>query len=146
MDLVTLYLPKNYYVTVSLLQYMILSLFNVHNSLTYTEALQLSGIKKELFDYNLRFLLSQNPAQSFLLKANHKTPMFELHEEMRLNLQFVSAQLKRSFVPSTKFKDITKDDKTDPNSPNKHLMTERALVIDAMIMKIMKVHFAMLTG
>ncbi len=126
---------------VTLHQFAILALFETFPQLAYEEAMRQTGLTKVCFDAALKGLLSPTVANSVLLKQDHRTPVFQEKELLRLNPEFVSAHIKRSFVPAgSGEKQATKKPAAESNSgENESIAKERMYATDALLMKIMKV-------
>lgn len=136
MEVLALYLPKIYNFTFTLPQYAILFLFNEHEALTYEAIQKITEIPKESLNFHLRQMLSQTISNSLILKQNTKTPTCTDKEILRLNPDFVSIYLKKSFVPINTKKVTKKDEKVDEAQ---NVIKERIFATEAAIMKIMKV-------
>eukprot|EP01022_Parablepharisma_sp_SALTPOND_P004580 TRINITY_DN120587_c0_g1_i1.p4 TRINITY_DN120587_c0_g1~~TRINITY_DN120587_c0_g1_i1.p4 ORF type:complete len:369 (-),score=42.98 TRINITY_DN120587_c0_g1_i1:251-1357(-) len=140
-EIVTLYLSKTYYLTVTLYQFAILSLLEQDEELAYEDVKARTGMKKSVLDQHLRGLLNPNKTNSFILKENHQTPICQEKERLKLNPNFASVQLKRSFVPAMTGNKEPSKEKMKGNSEAENIMKERMCITEALIMKIMKVYF-----
>lgn len=128
---------KPYGFTTSVYQAAILMLFNTNSSLTIKEIEEKANLSEKDLAFNLKDLF--NPKQMVLKKDNFKTPKITPEENVRVNEDFKNPSLKINFIPK---KSIVKENANDQTelgkSVDEEIRQERAFVLEAMIVKIMK--------
>eukprot|EP00826_Nyctotherus_ovalis_P008782 TRINITY_DN12283_c0_g2_i1.p1 TRINITY_DN12283_c0_g2~~TRINITY_DN12283_c0_g2_i1.p1 ORF type:complete len:321 (+),score=95.20 TRINITY_DN12283_c0_g2_i1:117-965(+) len=137
-ELFALYLPKKYILQVTLYQFVVLSTLGT-GEVSYEELRTRCGMKRNVLDHQLRGLFSQVATHSLVLKQNFKTPLCDDKELLKLNEEFTSVQLRRSFIP-TKLMAKSESKKVDvEDNEARSIAKERMYVTESLIMKIMKV-------
>ncbi len=84
-----------------------------------------------------------NPKLRVLLKDNLKKPDFTSTENIKVNVDFSSNNLKCNFIPTVSHKRKTPGSEKTANEldEEKEIRMERQNIIDAVIVRIMKVDF-----
>ncbi len=85
----------------------------------------------------LRFLC--NPKMKILAKENMKTPQFQPGEKATVNLDFTNANQRCNFIPIVTNKRKTVGKTEEEVVDDKEIKVERQNIIDATIVRIMKV-------
>ena len=108
---------------------------------TYNKLKSQCSIARNIFDRHLRALFNQTPSRSLILKQHYQSPSCTDDEILKLNPEFTSVQLKRSFIPQiTNAIGKKEAKKTESiNDESKNILKERIYITEALIMKIMKV-------
>ena len=133
----TLIFPKTYTLTVSCYQAVILMLFNDHKRLTVSQVKEMSGLPEQELARQLKQLC--NPKMKMIAKDQPKVPKFKPDEGLEINPKFKYNLVKVNFIPKTahKKKDLSKKTEIE-NQVEEEIKSERAMVLDAMIVRIMK--------
>ncbi len=120
-------------------QAVVLCLFNKTESITYSEIKTQSTVPEQELNQSLVFLC--NPKMRVLLKENLKKPQFEENENVKINIDFSNNNLKCQFIPtqSHKKKVVGGPKTTAEIDDEKEIKLERQNIIDAVIVRIMKV-------
>lgn len=133
----TLFCPKTYILTVSCYQAVILMLFNEHDKLTVSQVKDLSGLPEAELTRQLKQLC--NPKMRIINKDNVKVPKFTPEEGLEVNKAFKNNLIKLNFIPKATHKKKDPTQKSDvQNQVEEEIKSERAMVLDAMIVRIMK--------
>ena len=133
----TLFCPKTYSLSVTNYQAVILMLFNSHDKLTVDEVKDLSGLPEQELARQLKQLC--NPKMKIINKENAKVPKFEPDEKLEVNMAFKNSLIKLSFIPKPSHKKKDPNVKSEINNQvDEEIKSERAMVLDAMIVRIMK--------
>lgn len=133
----TMFCPKTYILSVSCYQAVILMLFNEHQILTVSQVKELSGIPDQELMRQLKQLC--NPKMRIVAKEKPKVPKFTPDEKLEINKAFKNNLIKLNFIPKTSHVKKDPSKKTDiQNQVEEEIKSERAMVLDAMIVRIMK--------
>ena len=133
----TLFCPKSYSLSVSCYQAAILMCFNKQEVLTITEIQELTLLPEQELARQLKELC--NPKARIINKENLKVPKFESNEKLSVNVEFQNKLIKLSYIPKSSHKKKEVGEKTDINNKvDEEIKSERGMVIDAMIVRIMK--------
>jgi cullin 3 len=129
--------PKTYMLTVSCYQAVILMLFNNHDSLTVSDVKEASGLPEQELTRQLKQLC--NPKMRLIAKQNPKVPKFTPDETLQINLKFKYNLIKVNMIPKVTHKKKDLNQKSDiQNEVDREIASERAMVLDAMVVRIMK--------
>ncbi|CAI2383746.1 unnamed protein product [Moneuplotes crassus] len=133
----TLLFNKTYTLTVTCYQAVILCLFNEHERLTVAQVKEMSCLPEEELVRQLKQLC--NPKMRLLSKDKPKVPKFAPDEGLEVNTNFKYNLVKVNFIPKVVYKKKHLQKMTDiENKIKEEIKSERALVLDAMIVRIMK--------
>lgn len=133
----TTYLKKKYVLLVNVFQGTILSLFNEHDQLTVKECKEKTQINDKFFNESMMKLC--NPKSKIIAKGNPKVPKFDdPNEVLRLNESFESPNIKQNMVPQPNLGKMSDDVKNNINQVDQEVQKERAMIIDAVTVRIMK--------
>lgn len=133
----TLFCPKAYIMSVTCYQAVILMLFNENDELTVNQVKEMSGLPEAELTKQLKHLC--NPKQKIISKDNPKVPKFTPEEKLTVNEAFKNNLIKLNFIPKPTTKKLNPKDKDDiSRQVNEEINTERQMVLDAMIVRIMK--------
>lgn len=136
-EIVTCNFPKTYTLNVSCYQAVVLMLFNTHEELTVSQVKELSGLPEQELTKQLKYLC--NPKMKIIAKANPKVPKFTPEEMLKVNVAFKNSLIKLNFEPKTILKRRDPNAKSDiQNQVEEEIKSERQMVLDAMIVRIMK--------
>ena len=134
----TNYLAKKYLVQVNVYQAVILSLFNEHQSLTFSEIKEKCQLEQQdMMDALLKLC---SPNSKVLLKDNQKKPQFEPSENIQVNDKFQSNSIRVNLVPQISMNKIQQGGgkAAGIDDLDKEVAKERQHVIDAVTVRIMK--------
>jgi cullin 3 len=135
--MVTLFAPKTYTMTVTCYQCVILMLFNKNRVLTVSQVKELSGLPEQELARQLKQLC--NPKMKLISKENPKVPKFTPAEKLEINMAFKNNLIKLNFIPKATHKKKDPNQKSDvQNAVEEEIKSERSMVLDATIVRIMK--------
>ena len=133
----TLFCPKAYIMNVTCYQAVILMLFNDADELTVNQVKEMSGLPEQELTKQLKHLC--NPKQRIIAKENPKVPKFTPEEKLTVNADFKNNLIKLTFIPKPTTKKLNPKDKDDiTRQVTEEINSERQMVLDAMIVRIMK--------
>ena len=136
----TLYLSKTYYLTLSLPQYAILSLFEHTPALTTEQIRSLLAMSKSLFETQIQPMFSTNREKSLLTKSRPETLGFVADELISLNFEYRCENAKKCFVETTwKKRDKERSNGESTIMKERNVKINRRLMLEAAIIKIIKV-------
>ena len=128
---------KPYNLLVTVYQATILSLFNSKDVYTFQELLDNTTLPVDVM--NKQMLNLTNPRMGKLLvKTNLKTPSFTMDEKVTVNKSFASSSLRVSFIPTQAKRKSVEDHKKELDEDLKEINKQRATILQATLVKIMK--------
>ena len=127
-------LPKPYYLTTNVFQYLILDQFNNKDSIKYSDLTNyLSTIPIDDLNINLKYIF--NPNRAIILKGDNKSPLCKPDEMLNLNLQFKFSSYQINLLTTNKGgQSIESNNKEQQNQ----IMEDRGIKLDCIIVRIMK--------
>lgn len=105
--------------------------------MTVKECREKTQINEKMFNESILKLC--NPKNKIIAKAKPRVPNFDDPDEiLRLNETFESANVKQNLVPQPNLGKMTDDVKNNINQVDQEVQKERAMIIDAVTVRIMK--------
>jgi hypothetical protein len=115
-------------------------LYNQRSTYTYEEIMKHTNLEQNFLHQQMMFLF--NPKLRLLAKENTKVPKCTPTEKIEVNAAFANPNLKCSFIPQQnhkKTKVSSEDQKQAREADDKEIKLERQNIIDAVVVRIMKV-------
>lgn len=137
LELKTNYLKKQYTLEVNVFQATVLSLFNDYDELTVKECKEKTQISDKNFSESILKLC--NPKSKIISKERPKVPKLDdPNEKLRINMDFQSNLIKQKLIPMPAMNKLTSDQENNINKVDQEIQKERAMIIDAVCVRIMK--------